>query len=256
LETEEIKENILIGLILFFFKLLYFLLTPWGNVIAPITLPLIVTISYALWSRNVGLSFLVGFWSMMATLMRYYGLPPERARYFIPLVESIMFGLLGVSIAFISKKAGPKKSIVTILIGIILVFATGGLFLYFGIIPLYIGLALVIGGIIMVIIEDRGIIRAIAVMAVVIVSLLTFAIPKWTPLFYGLPSWLNLPLLTSPLIISLIISLLILARIVLQTLDRLESPTWRPFLIVIILGINAIVLWIILRIVVIVLWYV
>jgi 4-amino-4-deoxy-L-arabinose transferase-like glycosyltransferase len=165
-----------------------------------------------------------------------------------------MYGLLGASIAFISKKARTRKSsiIITILIGIILAFATGGLIFFFGFIPLYIGVGLVIAGIIMGIIETKGIIRAIAMIAVVIVILLTFTIPKWTPFFHGLPSWLNLPLLASPLIISL----LILARIVLQTLDRLESPTWRPFLIAIILGINAIVLWIILRVVVIVLWYV
>ncbi|HUV79558.1 MAG TPA: hypothetical protein VMW40_01830 [Candidatus Bathyarchaeia archaeon] len=102
------KILITVGILVIFLQILFFrFISHWGDGLAPIYIPAIVTFFYALWSKEGNLSFLFGFWSLMAMFMGpmlfYMELPPMTA--LIPILGlGVIFGFLGTGIAFISKR--------------------------------------------------------------------------------------------------------------------------------------------------------
>jgi len=110
MKSPSLLASTLIGFLLVLFQLTFFWFNPWGDGLAPVHIPAIATIFYALWCRSLKFSFSVGFWSLMAMFMApmifYMELPPIMV--LIPMIGwGIMFGLLGVSVAFISKRLTP-----------------------------------------------------------------------------------------------------------------------------------------------------
>ncbi|MEM3407446.1 MAG: hypothetical protein QW806_08725 [Nitrososphaerota archaeon] len=102
------KILIIVAIVVILFQILYFrYISPWGDGLAPIYIPAIVTFLYALWSKNKMLSFLVGFFSLMAMfiapMLYYMELSP--IDIFIPiLIWCSIFGLFGVGIVLLIRK--------------------------------------------------------------------------------------------------------------------------------------------------------
>lgn len=79
----------------------------WGNGLAPLYIPAMVTVLYALWSGNSRLSFLVGFFSLIAMfsgpLLFYMEVPP--VSFIVPMLGwGIVFGFLGLGAAEFRKR--------------------------------------------------------------------------------------------------------------------------------------------------------
>ncbi len=103
----KMKDKHVAGLAGVLIQILFFrYLLPWGNGLAPINIPVAFTVLYAIWSRDGRLSFLFGFWSVMAMFMGpilfYMTLPPSGA--LIPLLGwGVVFGFLGAGVAYLTR---------------------------------------------------------------------------------------------------------------------------------------------------------
>jgi len=102
------KILIIVAILVVFLQVFYFrFIAPWGDGLAPFYVPAIVTLLYALWSKEEKLSFLVGFCSLMAMfaapMLFYMKLPPINV--FIPMLGwGVIFGFLGLGGSLIAKK--------------------------------------------------------------------------------------------------------------------------------------------------------
>jgi len=102
------KKLIIVAILVVFLQVFCFrFITPWGDGLAPLYVPAIVTSLYALWSKEEKLSFLVGFCSLMAMfaapMLFYMKLPPINA--IIPMLGwGVIFGFLGLGVTLLEKK--------------------------------------------------------------------------------------------------------------------------------------------------------
>lgn len=101
-----VNQKIIIGILIIFLEILLFRFAiQWETL--PIPIPAAITCLYALWSKDIKLSFIFGFWSLMAAFMGpilfYMKLPPISVSIQI-LGMCVIFGLFGVGVAFIGKR--------------------------------------------------------------------------------------------------------------------------------------------------------